>query len=86
MLKKHQASLPGPQVKIVGKNWLELNFDTKLVLDGEKLETVVNHLREILTEGQVAIETEAIHFATVQGLQDWVKEVKTEIKADEVSQ
>jgi hypothetical protein len=50
LLKKHQASLPGPQVKIVGKNWLELNLDTKVVLDGEKLETAVNQLREILTE------------------------------------
>ena len=86
LLKKHQASLPGPQVKIVGKNWLELNFDTKLVLDGEQLETAVNHLREILTEGQVVVEAEAIHFATGQGLLDWVKEVKTEIKADEVNQ
>jgi hypothetical protein len=46
----------------------------------------VNHLREILTEGQVVVEAEAIHFATGQGLLDWVKEVKTEIKADEVNQ
>jgi hypothetical protein len=73
-------------VKIVGKNWLELNFDTKLVLDGEQLETAVNHLREILTEGQIAVETEAILFATGQRLMDWVKEVKTEIKIEEVKQ
>jgi hypothetical protein len=86
LLKKHQASLPGPQVKIVGRNWLELNFDTKLVLDGETLETAVNHLREILTEGQVAVEAEAIHFATGQRLLDWVRDVKTEIKAEEVKQ
>jgi hypothetical protein len=86
LLKKHQASLSGPQVKIVGKNWLELNFDTKLMLDGEQLETAVNHLREILTEGQVAVEAETIHFATGQRLLDWVKDVKTEIKAEEVKQ
>ena len=86
LLKKHQASLPGPQVKIVGKNWLELNFDSKLVLDGEKLEGAVNHLREILTEGQVAVEAEAIYFPTGQRLLDWVKDVKTEIKPEEVKQ
>ena len=86
LLKKHQASLPGPQVKIVGKNWLELSFDSKLVLDGEKLEGAVNHLREILTEGQVAVEAETIHFATGQRLLDWVKDVKTEIKPEEVKQ
>ena len=86
LLKKHQASLPGPQVKIVGKNWLELNFDSKLVLNGEQLETAVNHLREILTEGQVAVEADAIHLATGQDLLDWVKDVKTEIRAEEVKQ
>lgn len=86
LLKKHQASLPGPQIKIVGKNWLELNFDNKLVLDGETLESAVNHLREVLTEGQVAVEAEVIHFATGQRLLDWVKEVKTEIKPEEVKQ
>ena len=73
-------------MKIVGKNWLELNFDNKLVLDGEKLEGAVNHLREILTEGQVAVEAEGIHFASGQRLLDWVKEVKTEIKPEEVKQ
>jgi hypothetical protein len=86
LLKKHQASLPGPQVKIVGKSWLELNLDIKVVLDGEKLESAVNHLRELVTEGQVAVEAETIHFATGQRLLDWVKDVKTEIKADEVKQ
>ena len=86
LLKKHEASLPGPQIKIVGKNWLELNFDNKLVLNGEKLEATVNPLREILTDGQVAVESEAIHFATGQRLLDWVKDVKTEIKSEEVKQ
>ena len=73
-------------MKIVGKNWLELNFDSKLVLNGEQLETAVNHLREILTEGQVAVEADAIHLATGQDLLDWVKDVKTEIRAEEVKQ
>jgi hypothetical protein len=57
-----------------------------LVLDGETVEAAVNHLREVLTEGQVAVEAEAIHFATGQRLLDWVKEVKTEIKSEEVKQ
>jgi len=86
MVRKHQASLPGPQIKIVGTNWLELSFDSKLVLDGEKVEAVVNHLRGLLSEGQVAVETEAIHFPTGQSLIDWVKEAKTEIKPEEVKQ
>jgi hypothetical protein len=34
----------------------------------------------------VAVEADAIHFATGQCLLDWVKDVKTEIKAEEVKQ
>lgn len=86
MLKKHQAAVPGPQIKIVGKNWIEANFDNKLILDGEKIEALVNHLRGLLTEGQAAVESEAIHFLTGQNLLDWVREARTEIRTEEVKQ
>jgi len=86
MLKKHKASVPCDRIAIVGKNWLELTFDGKLILSGEQAEEAVGHLRALLSEGQVAIGTPAIHFPTGQALLDWVKDAKTEIKAEEVKQ
>jgi len=66
--------------------WLELNFGNDVVLEGEKIERIVNELRSLLIEGQVALEAEAIHFSVGQDLLDWVREVKTEIKPEEVKQ
>lgn len=85
-LKKYEASVPGPRVSIVGQHWLELAFDDRLVLDAEKLETAIEHLRSLLREGQVAIDALALKVPTGQRLLDWVREVKTEIKPQEVEQ
>lgn len=86
MLKKYQGVIPCQRIAIVGKNWLELTFDEKLLLDCDKLEGVISNLRGLLSEGQVAIETTAIHFPTGQALLDWVRDARTEIKPEEVKQ
>ena len=86
MLKKHHGMIPCQRIAILGKNWLDLTFDEKLIFDAEKLEGIINHLRGLLSEGQVAIETAVIHFPTGQALLDWVRDVKTEIKPEEVTQ
>lgn len=65
---------------------MELSIDDRLKLDSEKLETTINHLRSLLTEGEVEIEVDSIRFPNGQLLLDWVAEVKTEVKPDEVSQ
>jgi hypothetical protein len=86
MLKKHRGTIPCYRIAIVGKNWLELTFDEKLIFDAEKLEELIHNLRGLLSEGQVAIETAAIHFLTGQALLDWVRDARTEIKPEEVKQ
>jgi hypothetical protein len=85
-LKKYEAAVPGPRVSIVGQHWLELAFDDRLALNAEKLETAIDHLRSLLSEGQDAIDALALKFPTGQRQLDWVKEVKTEIKPQEVEQ
>lgn len=85
-LKKHQASVLGPRVIINGQNWAELSVDSKLALDGEKMESAVNSLRGLLADGEVEIEAEVLSFKSGQNLLDWVAEVKTEIKREEVKQ
>ncbi len=85
-LKKHQASVLGPRVSINGQNWLELSVDPALALDGDKLESAINYLRGLLTDGEVEIAAESLNFPTGQNLLDWVAEVKTELEREEVKQ
>ncbi|MEW6540808.1 MAG: DUF499 domain-containing protein [Bacillota bacterium] len=85
-LKKHKGVVPGPRILVSGQSWVELTFDHKLELTGDKVEAAVEHLRGLLDEGQVNIEAMFIRFPTGQNLLDWVAEVKTEIQAGEVEQ
>ena len=85
-LKKHQASVLGPRVTINGQSWVELSVDAKLAMNGEKMESAINSLRGLLADGEVEIEAESLSFPTGQNLLDWVAEVKTEIKREEVKQ
>ena len=85
-LRKYQASIPGPRVSIVGQHWLELTCDNGLMLNVDTLETVINHLRGLLSEGQVTIEAPTLAFPTGQDLLDWVEDVRTAVQPDEVSQ
>ena len=79
-------SVPGPRVEIAGQHWLELTCDDRLALRADQLEGVINHLRGLLCEGQVAVEARALHFPTGQQLLDWVAEVRTELQSEEVEQ
>jgi hypothetical protein len=85
-LHKYQVSVPGPRVDIAGQHWLELTCDDRLALNAEQLEGVINHLRGLLCEGQVALEARALHFPTDQQLLDWVADVRTELQPEEVEQ
>jgi len=57
-----------------------------LSVNGEKLEGAVEHIRGLLPEGQISIQTTTLNFLKGQHLLDWVAEVRTEIKPDEVEQ
>jgi hypothetical protein len=87
LAKKYNASLSGVRVSVVSEqNWLELNFNDKMILEPDKLRAAIENMRSLLSEGQVAIETNVIHFLLGQDLTEWVAEVKTEITAEEVEQ
>jgi hypothetical protein len=85
-LKKYQVSVPGPVVEITGQHWLQLTCDDRLALRADQLEEVINHLRGLLSEGQVAVEARSLHFPSGQQLLDWVEEVRTELTSEEVKQ
>lgn len=85
-LKKHGARANVSRVTIAGSHWLELSFDEKLAFNAVQLEDAVNHLRGLLDEGNVILEASGLEFANGQALLDWVEDVKTELKLDEVQQ
>ena len=86
LLIKHKAGAFGPRVTMGGDNWVELAFDPRMTVTGEKLEGAVEHIRGLLLEGQVSIQTSILDFVKGQHLLDWVAEVRTEIKPEEVEQ
>lgn len=85
--KNHHVSFSGITVSVVSEqNWLELNFADKMALEADQLRSAIENMRSILGEGQVSISTRALHFLLGQDLLEWVAEVKTETKAEEVEQ
>jgi hypothetical protein len=89
-LKKHRANPVGLMIMIGGesgaKEWLELTmFEDKHVAPG-LVEECLEPLRKIQSEGQVKLESRAVHFETGQDLLEWVEEIKTTLKPNEVKQ
>jgi hypothetical protein len=85
-MKKYSVNMPGPHITIAGKNWIELNVDDKIAISAEQTEKILEDLRGLLEEGQVQIEVLALKFPSGQNLLDWVAEVQTELKPNEVIQ
>jgi len=86
LLKKYGGIATGPRIAVIGKHWVEMSFDPNTGILGDKMEGAVEHLRGLLSEGQVNIDVEAVQFGMGQNLLDWVAQVKTEIKPEEVEQ
>jgi hypothetical protein len=73
-------------VKEFFATYLELTCHDRLTLTADRLEGVVNHLRGLLSEGEVTIEAMHLAFPTGQRLLDWVAEVRTTLQPEEVEQ
>jgi hypothetical protein len=86
-LKRFHASILGSQVSMVaGPHWLEFTSDDQLALDVATLETTVEGLRQILPDGQIALEAFALGFPTGRQLLAWVEDARTELQPEEVEQ
>ncbi|MTJ15832.1 MULTISPECIES: DUF499 domain-containing protein [unclassified Dolichospermum] len=86
LLKKYQVGVSGPRITVTGSHWVEISVESNLVFDVDKLESAVNYLRSLLTDGEVEIQAQSLSFSTGQQLLDWVAEVKTQIYPHEVQQ
>jgi hypothetical protein len=89
-LSKHGAAVSGLSITISGegsnRDWVQLDtYEGKHVAPA-LIEECLEALRKLQDSGQVRLTAEALHFATGQGLLDWVEEVKTALKLGEVKQ
>ena len=87
-LKKFSSLVPGPRIIIsyTSDQWLELIYGNNISLNGQKIEETIETLRQFLPEGQVSVEAQSIFFERGQLFYDWIADVKTEFKDDEVVQ
>jgi hypothetical protein len=85
-MKKFHAEVLGPRATVQGEHWLDLSFDERLALSADRLEAAIEHLRALISDGQVALEVPILRFPSGQDLLDWVADDRTELKPGEVEQ
>ena len=86
-LKKHAGGASGLRVSVQSNGsgqWSELNLSNDIALDGERIERAVEHLRELVADGEVSIEAKRIHFETGQRFLDYVTEIKAGFRREDV--
>jgi hypothetical protein len=89
-LGKYGAGAVGVTVTIGGeagvKEWIELTMFEDKEVEPELAEEILGALRKLQAEGQVKIEAKALRFKAGQDLLDWVEDVRTSLRPDEVRQ
>ena len=92
-LKKHGGSASGLRLAVQGEavghgsgDWVELNLSDGLLLDGERIEQAVEHLRGLVDGGEVAVNAKRIHYPTGQHFLDHVADLRTQYRREDVEQ
>jgi hypothetical protein len=88
--RKHNAIFIGIKLTILeeGGNhgWIELSTSQEKQVTPDLVEEVLTALRKLQGSGQVQLAVEALTFTLGQELLDWVEEVRTSLKPEEVKQ
>ena len=86
-VKKFKATANVERVTLAfNQRFVEVSFDAQFKFDGAGTEKLLEDLRRLLPEGQVSIESPALHFERGQDLLDWVNEVQATLQVGEVQQ
>lgn len=83
-LKKHGGKASAQRIAVLDGRWADLQLADDLLLDSEQIRATVEHLRGLVSEGEVTIEAAALWFPTGQQLLDYVHEIAVELQRDEV--
>ena len=65
--------------------WTELQCSEDLALDGDRIESATNTLRELVADGEVTISARRVGFETGRQFLDYIEETRTPYKRDEVA-
>ena len=85
-LKKHAGSAGGLRLSVqAGATWTELNLSDDVVLDGDRVERVLESLRELIPGAEASISAKRLHFETGQRFRDYVDDIKADFKRDDVT-
>lgn len=85
-MKKFGSTAIGVRLGVIGTQWADLAFDPATALSADKIESLLDPLRQLIDDGQVSIEAETLRFEKGQDLLDWVADVRTSLKSGEVDQ
>lgn len=83
-IRKHQGKAATQRIAVLDGRWVDLQLADDLLLDGEQIRATVEHLRSLVSEGEVTIEAAALWFPTGQQLLDYVHEIAAELPRNEV--
>ncbi|MDG4596163.1 MAG: DUF499 domain-containing protein [Candidatus Contendobacter sp.] len=85
-IRKHGGQAAVTRIAVLNGQWVDLNLADDLSLDADRIQATVEHLRSLLTEGEVNIEASALWFPTGQQLLDYVRDAAIEFRRGEVEQ
>ncbi|MGH8770510.1 MAG: FN3 associated domain-containing protein, partial [Burkholderiales bacterium] len=83
-LQKHEAQAGDVHI-VVGKDkWVDLNFESSIRLNGDRLQEAIEFLRGFVGEGEVTVEAKYLAFSSGQRLMDYVEEIRATLSRDDV--
>ena len=85
-LKKHGGKAAAQRIAVLNGQWAELTLADEMLLDTDQIHATVEHLRSLVSEGEVSIEASALWFPTGQQLLDYVHDIAVELPRGEVEQ
>ncbi len=83
-LARHQGQAAARRIAVLDGQWADLQIADDLLLGAEQLRATVEHLRSLVSEGEVTIEASALWFPTGQQLLDYVHDIAVELQRHEV--
>ncbi len=83
-LNKHGGQAAAQRIAVLDGQWVDLQLADDLILTADQVRATVEHLRSLVSEGEVTIEASALWFPTGRQLLDYVHEIAAELRRNEV--
>ncbi len=83
-MAKHQGRAATQRIAVLDGQWVDLQLADDLMLTADQVRATVEHLRSLVSDGEVTIEASALWFPTGRQLLDYVHEIAAELPRHEV--